>query len=73
MTGASPSGVGPSQAEPVPVSSLRASVPSVAILDEIEAHLGAAIMQSVSTDDQIIMEHVRTAHGLATLLRKAQT
>lgn len=28
MTGATPKGVGPSQAEPVPVSSLRASVPS---------------------------------------------
>lgn len=51
---------------------LRASVPSAALLDEITAHLGAAIMQSVSTDDQIIMEHVRAAHGLATILRKAQ-
>jgi len=28
VTGATPKGVGPSQAEPVPVSSLRASVPS---------------------------------------------
>jgi len=54
------------------VTALRASVPSAALLDEITAHLGAAIMQSISTDDQIIMEHVRAAHGLATILRKAQ-
>jgi hypothetical protein len=38
---------------------------------EIIAHLGAAISQSIPTDDQIIMEHVRAAHGLARLLRKA--
>ena len=57
--------------QPASQSSLS-GIPSAAVLDEITAHLGAAIMQSVSTDDQIIMEHVRAAHGLATILRKAQ-
>jgi hypothetical protein len=42
------------------------------ILLEIIGHLGAAIGQSIASDDRIIMEHVRAAHGLAALLRKAQ-
>lgn len=33
-------------------------------LEEAVGHLGAAISQSASTDDQIIMEHVRAAHAL---------
>ena len=33
---------------------------------EIAAHLGAAITQSLPTDDAIIMEHVRAAHKIAT-------
>jgi predicted small metal-binding protein len=52
------------------VSALRASVPSAELLDEIVAHLGAAISQSIPTDDQRIMEHVRAAHGLASILRR---
>lgn len=36
---------------------------------EIIAHLGSAVAQSSPTDDQIIMEHVRTALTLARALR----
>lgn len=73
MTGATPSGSGCQSFGPQPASPFSLSgIPSAALLDEITAHLGAAIMQSISTDDQIIMEHVRAAHGLATILRKAQ-
>lgn len=44
----------------------------VDVLYEIVGHLGAAVQQSVESDDQVIMGHVRTAHELATLLWKAQ-
>lgn len=37
---------------------------------EIIGHLGAADVQSVSTDDQIIMGHVRDAYQLAIKLRR---
>lgn len=53
------------------VGALPEGVPTTVLLDEITAHLGAAISQSLPSDDQIIMEHVRAAHGLARLLRKA--
>ena len=33
-------------------------------IEEAMSHLGAALMQTVPTDDQIIMEHVRAAHSL---------
>jgi hypothetical protein len=49
----------------------KGSVSSVALIDEIIGHLGAAISQSIPSDDQIIMEHVRAAHGLARILRRA--
>lgn len=38
-------------------------------IEEAAAHLGAALMQSIPADDQIIMGHVRDAHEL---LEKAQ-
>ena len=36
-----------------------------AIIGEIIAHLHAAVIQSTPMDDQIIMDHVRAALGLA--------
>jgi hypothetical protein len=38
------------------------------ILGEIVGHLHAAIVQSIQSDDQIIMEHIRVAHEMAKLL-----
>jgi hypothetical protein len=43
-------------------------VPGDHLLQEIIAHLGAALMQVDPTDDPIIVGHVRTAHSLATAL-----
>jgi hypothetical protein len=37
---------------------------------EIIAHLGAALSQSIPSDDPIIIEHVRDAHQLALELRR---
>jgi hypothetical protein len=34
-------------------------------LAEIRAHLGAALVQTIDSDDQIIVDHVRKAHELA--------
>jgi hypothetical protein len=34
-------------------------------LGEIRAHLGAALAQTLPSDDQIIMEHVRESYELA--------
>lgn len=39
-------------------------------LFEIIAHLGAALSQSIPSDDPIIIEHVRDAHHLALELRR---
>lgn len=39
-------------------------------LDEIVSHLGAAITQSVASDDQIIMDHVKAAHEIAKVVRR---
>lgn len=39
-------------------------------LDEVIAHLGAAIIQSISTDDQIIMDHVKSAHEILKIVRR---
>ncbi len=36
-----------------------------ALLLQIIGHLGAAIVQSIPSDDQIVMDHVRDAHKLA--------
>ena len=36
-----------------------------AALTEIRGHLGAALVQSIATDDKIIMDHVRSAYVLA--------
>lgn len=41
-----------------------------ALLLEIIGHLGASIIQSVPTDDQIIMDHVKVAHELAKAARR---
>ncbi len=38
-------------------------------ISEAKAHLGAAIMQMVDTDDQIICDHVKAAHELLRLIR----
>ena len=47
-------------------------VPAKDLLDEIVSHLGAACAQSLPSDDQIIMDHVRAAHELAKIvLRRA--
>ncbi|RYH67984.1 MAG: hypothetical protein EON54_03225 [Alcaligenaceae bacterium] len=32
---------------------------------EIVGHLGAALIQAAPSDDPIIIEHIRAAHGLA--------
>ena len=53
------------------VSAVPASVPSASLLDEIVGHLGAAISQSLPTDDQRIMEHVRAAYDYARIIRRA--
>jgi hypothetical protein len=50
--------------------------PSIAPTDddqllEIIAHLGAALIQAGSADDQIIIDHVRSNHRLALDLRHA--
>jgi hypothetical protein len=34
-------------------------------LAEIRAHLGAILVQTIDSDDQIIIDHVRKAHELA--------
>jgi hypothetical protein len=39
-------------------------------LDEVIGHLGAALMQSVSTDDRIIMDHVNSAHEISKIVRR---
>jgi hypothetical protein len=41
-------------------------------LDEAIAHLGAALIQSLPSDDQIIMGHVKTAHDILTVISRAQ-
>lgn len=48
-----------------------APVSADTILLEIIGHLGAAISRMLPSDDQRIAEHVRAAHDLAKLLRKA--
>ena len=39
-------------------------------LSEIIGHLGSAITQSVSSDDRIIMDHVKAAHEIAKIVRR---
>ena len=39
-------------------------------LSEIIGHLGAAITQSIASDDQIIMDHVKAAHETAKIVRR---
>jgi hypothetical protein len=41
-------------------------------LEEAVGHLGAAITQSLPTDDQIIMDHVKAAHAILTVVARAQ-
>lgn len=49
------------------------SVPATAVLSEVVTHLKCALGQSIATDDQTIIGHVRSAHELAVLLlRQAQ-
>ena len=54
------------------VSPVPASIPSADVIAEIIGHLGAAVMQSVPSDDRIIMGHVRSALDMARLLRSAR-
>lgn len=41
-------------------------------LEEIVAHLGAALMQSAWVNDQIIRQHVEEAHQIALDLFRAE-
>jgi hypothetical protein len=41
-------------------------------VEEIIGHLGAILMQTAPSDDQIIIDHVRKAHELATALRRQE-
>lgn len=41
-------------------------------LEEAVGHLGAAIQQSLPSDDQIIMDHVKAAHAILTVVSRAQ-
>ncbi len=41
-------------------------------LEDAVAHLGAAIMQSIPKDDQIIMDHVKAAHAILLVVVRAQ-
>lgn len=56
---------------PNEIARLRAPKPTD-MLHEIMGHLGAAVSQSSPSDDQIIMDHVKAAHELVTLLWRAQ-
>lgn len=40
------------------------SIASPSPVEEALSHLGAALMQTVPSDDQIIMDHVRAAHAV---------
>jgi hypothetical protein len=41
-------------------------------VEEIIGHLGAILMQTAPSDDQIIIGHVRKAHELATALQRSR-
>lgn len=41
------------------------------VVQEILAHLGAAKMQILPTDDQIIAQHIIAAHSLAHALNRS--
>lgn len=41
-------------------------------IEEAMGHLGAALMQTIAQDDQIIMDHVREAHKLVQAAYRAQ-
>lgn len=45
-----------------------APVPAADICEELLAHLGAAKMQLLPSDDKIISEHIHAAHALALVL-----
>ncbi|GAC1572583.1 MAG: hypothetical protein NVS3B5_01480 [Sphingomicrobium sp.] len=42
----------------------RQAARETSAIREARGHLGAALIQSIESDDQIIMEHVRLAHSL---------
>lgn len=47
------------------------NIQDIAMLHDAAGELGAAISQSIPSDDQIIMDHVRKAHEtLLTVLRR---
>lgn len=39
-------------------------------LSEIIGHLGTAIAQSIASDDQVIMDHVKAAYEIAKAVRR---
>lgn len=41
-------------------------------IEQAIAHLGAALIQSIDSDDQIIMAHVRDAHTILQVVTRAQ-
>ena len=47
-------------------------VDPLSALHEASAHLGAGLMQVRPTDDQIVIEHMRTAHEIIKLVIDAQ-
>lgn len=47
------------------------SIHLVPAIEDAVVHLGAAIMQTVSSDDQIIMNHVRAAHATMIAVMRA--
>lgn len=60
------------RAAPGPAPKLQ-PVNSTTMLIEARGHLGAAIHQSLPSDDRIIMAHVRSAHDLLRILMEAQS
>lgn len=49
------------------------TIPALTLINEARGHLGAAIHQSLPSDDKIIMEHVRAAEGLLRLIQEAKS
>ena len=42
------------------------------IVDQVNGHLSAAIIQSLPKDDQIIMDHVKAAHVLLNVVKTVE-
>jgi hypothetical protein len=57
----------PQERDAISVDGLKSPAPAD-ILENIVGHLGAILSQTIPSDDQIIIGHVKTAHDLASLL-----